>query len=421
MKPHLHPVIFLVDMQSFYCSVEKADHNEYKHKPLIVAGDPAKRSGIVLAACPIAKSFGVQTTEWIKQALAKCPELIVVQPRMQLYIDVSIQITTIFERYTDLVEPFSIDEQFLDVTESQNLFGGPHQIASDIQRAILAETKVNARVGIGPNKILAKMACDNFAKKNKDGIFLLNEENMKEKLWQLPIPNMFGVGGRMTRHMQRMGIHYIGDLAKLELGSFKQMMRARMGKQADIHAELLWLTANGIDYSPVTPTTHNTQKAIGHNMTTPRDYTRADEIETLLLELSEEVGRRARAKGYMGDVVSCGCRGADFDQPTGFYRQMKLPLVTNHGPDISSAARALFHQHWDGQPVRSVGVTLTGLTPDGEYQVDLFRDRESEIRLDRAMDAIKSRYGPAAIMRATSITPAGLAKDRAAKIGGHYK
>ena len=421
MKPNANPVIFLVDMQSFYCSVEKADHPEYQDKPLIVAGDPAKRSGIVLAACPIAKSFGVQTTEWIKQSLSKCPELVVVQPRMQLYIDVSIQITTIFERYTDLVEPFSIDEQFLDVTESQKLFGAPHQIASSIQQAIMAETKVFSRVGIGPNKILAKMACDNFAKKHKDGIFLLNEQNMEEKLWKLPIPSMFGVGGRMTHHMQRMGIHYIGDLAKLELGHFKQMMRARMGKQADIHAELLWQTANGIDYSPVTPTTHNSQKAIGHNMTTPRDYTRAEEIEILLLELSEEVGRRARVKGFMGSVVSCGCRGADFDHPTGFHRQMKLPLVTNHGPDISAAARQLFHQHWDGQPVRSIGVTLTGLGSAEEYQVDLFRDRESEIRLDRTMDAIKNRYGPASIMRATSITPAGLARDRAAKIGGHYK
>lgn len=414
-------VIFLVDMQSFYASVEKADHPEYKDKPLIVAGDPQKRSGIVLAACPIAKSYGVITTEFIKQALAKCPELVVVQPRMQLYIDVSIQITTIFERYTDLVEPFSIDEQFLDVTESQNLFGAPYKIATHIQQAIMDETKVNARVGIGPNKILAKQACDNFAKKNKDGIFQLNEENMKETLWKLPIPSMFGVGSKMTRHMQRMGIQYIGDLAKLDLGSFKQMMKARMGKQADIHAEVLWQTANGIDYSPVTPDTHTGQKAIGHNMTTPRDYSRAEEIETLLLELSEEVARRARSKGYMGDTVSCGCRGADFDQPTGFYRQMKLPLVTNHGPDISGAARILFKEHWDGLPIRSVGVTLTGLVSSDEYQVDLFRDRVAEMRLDCAMDELRNRYGSTAIMRAVSLTPAGLAKDRAAKIGGHYK
>jgi DNA polymerase-4 len=414
-------VIFLVDMQSFYASVEKSDHPEYKDKPLIVAGDPQKRSGIVLAACPLAKSFGVMTTEFIKQALSKCPELVVVQPRMQLYIDVSIQITTIFERYTDLVEPFSIDEQFLDVTESQNLFGTPHEIATHIQKAIMDETKVNARVGIGPNKILAKQACDNFAKKNKCGIFTLDHENMKDTLWKLPIPNMFGVGSSMTKHLQRMGIQYIGDLAKLDLGSFKQMMKARMGKQADIHAEVLWQTANGIDHSPVNPETHTGQKAIGHNMTTPRDYSQAAEIETLLLELAEEVARRARAKGYMGSTVSCGCRGADFDQPTGFYRQIKLPLVTNHGPDISGAARELFRVHWDGMPIRSVGVTLTGLVSDGEYQVDLFRDRESEMRLDRAMDAINRRYGSASIVRASSLTPAGLAKDRAAKIGGHYK
>ena len=414
------PVIFLVDMQSFYASVEKAINLDYRTKPLIVAGDPQKRSGIVLAACPIAKSFGVTTTEWIKDALRKCPDLIIVQPRMQHYIDVSLTITKIFERYTELVEPFSIDEQFLDVTGSMGIFGSSIEIAKAVQVDIQMELGVYARVGIGPNKILAKMACDNFAKKMKDGIFTLDFDNIAE-LWKLPIPSMFGVGSRMSRHMQRMGIHYIGDLAKLDLGRFKQMMRARMGKQADIHAELLWQTANGIDYSPVTPDTHTGQKAIGHNMTTPRDYSRAEDIETLLLELSEEVARRARLKGYIGGTVSCGCRGADFDRPTGFYRQMKLPLLTNHGSDISRAARALFQAHWDGLPIRSVGVTLTGLAPDEEYQLDMFRDREAEIRLDKAMDAIKNRYGSSAIMKAVSLTKAGLARDRAAKIGGHYK
>ena len=414
-------VIFLVDMQSFYCSIEKAEHPEYADKPLIVAGDPLKRSGIVLAACPIAKERGVQTTEWIKQSIGKCPDLIVVQPRMQLYIDVSIQITRIFERYTDLVEPYSIDEQFLDVTGSQHLFGGRFALAKLIQDEIKASTGVYARVGISSTKVGAKLACDNFAKKNDSGVFELHAGNMEEKLWRLPIPKMFGIGSRMTRHMQKLGIHYIGDLARTPLPKFKQMMRALFGKNADIHAETLWMTANMIDYSPVTPHTHDTQKAIGHNMTMPRDYHKADEIEVVLLELSEEVARRARAKGYMGDVVACGCRGADFDHPTGFYRQKKIPIITNHGADISSAARELFRLHWDGNPVRSVGVTLTGLVPEGDYQVDMFRNREAEIRLDRAIDTIKNKYGSAAIMSAVSLTGAGQAKERSRKIGGHYK
>lgn len=421
MIQHSQSVIFLIDMQSFYASVEKACNPEYDNKPLIVAGDPQKRSGIVLAACPIAKSFGVQTTEWIRDSLRKCPDLIVVQPQMQLYIDVSLKITKLLERYSDLVEPFSIDEQFIDVTQSQILFGTPYHIAKSIQTDIKLETGVYARVGIGPNKVLAKMACDNFAKKNTDGIFLLNEGNMAEKLWLLPVPQMFGIGSRMARHMQRLGIHAIGELAGTPLPRFKDLMRTRFGKNADIHAEVLWMTANGIDYSPVTPATHDTQKAIGHHMTMPRDYGKSEEIETVLLELSGEVCRRARAKGYMGDTVATGCRGANFDRPAGFYRQMKLPLVTNHGADICRAARGLFRRYWDGLPVRSVGVTLTGLVPEGEYQVDLFRDREAEMRLDHAIDAIKNRYGAAAIMRAASITPAGQARERAAKIGGHYK
>jgi DNA polymerase-4 len=414
------PVIFLVDMQSFYASVEKASHPEYRDKPLIVAGDPVKRSGIVLAACPIAKKHGVQTTEWIKQSLDKCPDLVVVQPHMQLYIDVSLQITDILERYSDLVEPFSIDEQFVDVSSSVSLYGSPYDIARDIQYAIMNETQVYARVGIGPNKILAKSACDIHAKKNKSGIFELNHSNIQD-LWTQPIPKMFGIGSRMAKHMQRMGIHYIGELAALELGRFKQMMRARFGKNADIHAEVLWQTANGIDYSPVTIHSHDTQKAIGHHMTMPRDYHRAEDIEVVLLELSEEVCRRARHKGFMGNTVAIGCRGADFDHPTGFHRQMKLPLMTNHAPDVTDAARQLFHIHWDGNPVRSVGVTLTGLVPEGEYQIDMFRDREEEIKLDKTMDQIKNKYGATAIMRASSLTKAGQARERAAKIGGHYK
>lgn len=159
-------IVMLADCQSFYASVEKAAHPEYANQPVAVAGDPARRSGIILAACPLAKQYGVTTAERLGEALDKCPNLVVIRPRMQEYINVSLQITEIFQSYTDLVEPYSIDEQFLDITGSLRLFGDPIKIAKSIQHKIMKETGVYIRVGIGENKVLSKMACDNFAKHN---------------------------------------------------------------------------------------------------------------------------------------------------------------------------------------------------------------------------------------------------------------
>lgn len=413
-KSDTHNIIFLVDMQSFYASVEKAAHPEFRDKPLIVAGDPARRSGIVLAACPLAKKYGVTTAERLGEAVRKCPDVVVVRPHMQEYIRVSLQISAILERFSDLVEPYSIDEQFMDITGSMRLFGQePRDVARKVQAAIKQETGVYARVGIGPNKVLAKMACDNFAKKNADGIFTLTHDNKRDTLWRLSIDKMFGVGSRMNRHLRRLGIHTIGDLAGFPLEKLQQIW--------GVNGHVLWMTANGYDYSPVTPTTYDQQKGIGHHMTLPRDYRTADEIRVVLLELSEEVCRRARIKGLMGETVSVGCRGADFDRPTGFHRQKKLTSPTNHMPHIFTAVQELFTTHWDGEPVRSVGVSLTQLRPDDEYQIDLFHDRERERKLDYAVDTIKERYGTAAIVRASSLTSAGQAYERANKIGGHYK
>ncbi|GGG12800.1 DNA polymerase IV [Paenibacillus abyssi] len=414
-------VIMLADCQSFYASVEKAAHPEYESRPVVVAGDPARRSGIILAACPLAKSYGVTTAERLGEALSKCPDLVVIRPRMQTYIDVSLMITEIFESFTDLVEPFSIDEQFLDVTGSIAYFGEPEEIARQIQNRIQLYTGVWARVGISSTKMLAKMATDIWAKKNENGIFTLHESKVEELLWQQPVGQMFGVGSRMTAHFGRMGLHTIGDIARLPLAELKSRMRLRFGKNSDIQAELYWQTARGIDPSPVKLGTHDRQKAVGHQMTLPRDYGLKDEINVILLELSEEVCRRSRAKGYMGRVVSAGAQGADFDRPTGFFRQMTLTDPTNIADEVYEAARTVFYAHWDGMPVRKIGVVLSGLTDDGQYQLTLFGDRERKRSLGRAADEIRSRYGSTALLRASSLLEAAQAHERNVKIGGHYR
>lgn len=403
----------MADMQSFYASVEKACRPETAGKPVVVAGDPKIRSGIVLAACPIAKKHGVTTAERLGEALNKCAELIVVRPRMQTYIDVSMQITRILERYADAVEPFSIDEQFCELTGSLHLHGGDAvATARRMQREILETTGVYARIGISDNKVLAKMACDQFAKKSATGICTMRRSEVEEKLWPLPVQGMFSVGSRMMRHLNRMGIYTIGDLARTPLAVLKR----RWG----INGEVLWRIAHGIDDSKVDPGTHEgTQQAIGHGMTLPRDYAEASEIETVLLELSEEVCRRCRSRGVMGRVLSVGATGAGFE--SGFFRQTTLPVptqVTNH---VYAAAKELFRRHWNGRPVRRVSVALGGLSRDDVYQLEFGDDRETYRALERTTDAIKARFGPSALVRAVSAGKAGLAYGRAAKIGGHYK
>lgn len=407
--------IFLVDMQSFYASVEIADHPEWKGKPVIVSGDPERRSGVVLASSPEAKKYGVQNAWQLWEAQQNCPQAIIVRPRMKRYINVSMKITGILESFTDQVEPFSIDEQFMDVTGSQTLFGPPWTIAQKIQNAIMEETGVYARVGIAPNKVLAKTACDNFAKKVASGIFELNHDNMKVYMWPLSIDNMFGVGSRMEKHLRKWGVNTIGKLANFSLSPLK--------KRWGVNGQVLWMTANGIDHSPVTAESHSqVQKAIGHAMTLPKDYETASDIRTVLLELCEEVCFRARSAGVMGFTVSTGVMGVDFDRPTGFHRQIALLNATHNTIDIFHTVWELYTQFWDGQPVRRVGVNLSGLVSDENMQqLDLFEERPRKCAIGYAMDEIKRRFGDTSIMRAVSLTPAGQATERAAKIGGHYK
>lgn len=421
MKDVKERAVMLADCQSFYASIEKAAHPQYRSRPVVVAGDPARRSGIILAACPIAKSFGVTTAETLGEALGKCPDLVVIRPRMQTYLDVSLLITETLESFTDLVEPFSIDEQFIDVTHSLSLFGSPTEIARQMQAKIMLQTGVWVRVGISSTKVLAKMACDIYAKKKPEGIFTLAKGEIAALLWPHPVRSMFGVGSRMAAHFARMGIHTVGDLAKTPLAQLKEKMCACFGKNSDIQAEVYWRTANGIDDSPVTPGTHDAQKAVGHQMTLPYDYRRKEQIDVILLELSEEVCRRCRSKGYAGRFVSVSAQGADFDRPSGFSRQTTLPDPTNITNEVYTAVRTLFYRHWDGLPIRRAGVALSGLTGDSEYQLTLLEDREKIRGLERVIDEMKSRFGSGAILRASSLLESGQARDRSLKIGGHYK
>ncbi len=337
----------------------------------------------------------------------------VVKPHMQTYIDVSLQITHILEQYTNLVEPFSIDEQFVDVTHSQALFGKPEEIAEKMIAEIWLETRVRARIGIGENKVLAKMACDHFAKRNPLGIFWLKEANLEKQLWPLPIEAMFGVGGKMATHLRNKGVRTIGQLANTSVESLK--------KRWGINGEVLWMTANGVDHSPVTTHTHDRQKAIGHGMTLPKDYEKEQEIKIILLELCEEVCKRARSVQMMGATVSLSLQGANYDKPTGFHRQIKLPYHTNITMEVYQYVCTLLKRFWDGKPVRRLAISLSQLESDRLWQMSMLDDRDRHYRLGYTMDAIKQKYGDISIRRAVSFLKGSQSEERAAKIGGHYK
>jgi len=413
--------IFLVDGQSFYASIEKAAHPEYRNKPVVV-GDPERRAGIILAACPLAKERGVIAAERIFQARAKCPDLVVIRPRMQRYITISLLMTEIFESFSDQVEPYSIDEQFVDVTGSIGSYGSAEEIAQFIQHHVRLSTGVWSRIGIGPSKILAKMATDNFAKRLPEGIFRLDYSNIEEQLWPLPVHQMFMVASRMAVHFQRMGLPTIGDVARLELAELKRRMRWEMGKQSDIQAEYYWQTARGIDPSPVERTIRGALKSVSHGKALKAgQYRKLEDLEVVLLELIIEICRRARRLGYQGRVVAVGASESDGERKSGFHRQMTLPEPTSLTREVAAAAYKLFASYWQGMSVTRLHVVLTELTDDSACQLTLFENRAVEYDIERATDGIKDRYGSDAIMRASSLLEVGVARERAAQIGGHYK
>lgn len=413
--------IFLIDGQSFYASIEKAAHPEYNGRPIAV-GDPSRSNGIVLAACPQAKAQGVTTASRVGEALAACPDLVVIRPRMHTYIHISLLISEIFQSYTSLVEPFSIDEQFLDVTASQSYYGPPFEMARRIQEHVLASTGVWTRVGIGPTKVLAKMAMDNFAKKTVEGVFQLSFERLGSTLWQLPVKDMFMVGSAMSGHFTRMGITQIGDIASMELSEFKRRMQWEMGRQSDIQAEYYWQTACGIDPSPVMSEIRQPLKSVSHGKALRWSlYGRLCDIETVLLELVIEVCQRTRRHRQMASTVCVSASETDGIRKRSFSRQMALQHPTALTHEVAAAARHLFIRYWSGLPLCQLSVALSNLSDDDMLQLTLFDDRSRAYDREVVIDRIKERYGSTAIMRASSLLEGAIAEERSKQIGGHYK
>jgi len=377
--------ILHVDMNAFYASCHQAKDPSLKGKPVIVAGDPKKRNGIVLTASYEARAYGVKTAMPNFQAKKLCPHAVFLKPDYFLYVEMSERVMDILRRFTPDVEVFSVDEAWLDVSGCERLFGDSVEIAGKIQRTIKEELDLPCSIGISCNKILAKMASD---LKKPAGITVLHPEEVPGVIWPLPVEELYGVGRKMAQKLYSMGIKTIGDLAGIPV-EFLESSFGVIGRQ-------LHLWANGIDDSPVNPEFSKGEKSIGHSITLPKDINTFEEAKAVLLSLSEQVGRRVRRKKIVGRVVTLTLRDDSFLTRT---RSATIPY-TNTTEDIYRTAKKLLENNWDGKtPLRLLGVSLSGLTRDFE-QISIFSGEEKIKRLNKIVDEIKDKYGEGAICRA---------------------
>ncbi|MGN0355749.1 MAG: DNA polymerase IV [Muricoprocola sp.] len=380
------------DMNCFYASVEMLHHPELAGKPLAVGGDPEARHGIVLTANYIAKKSGVKTGMALWQAKQVCPEIIFVPPRMDLYLRFSRMAQEIYSEYTDLREPFGIDESWLDVSASTSIKGDGMKIANEISKRIKHELGVTVSIGVSWNKIFAKLGSDY---KKPDAITEFSRENYKNLAWNLPAGDLIYVGRSTNKKLQTLGIKTIGELANTE----PAILENRLGKMGLV----LHTFANGWDETPVCVEGYQAPiKSIGNSTTTPRDLVNDLDVKIILMALSESVASRLRENGFQCKVVEISIRDNELYH---FSRQCKLKRPTNITDEIVQAAYRLFKDNYRWEhPIRSLGVRGCDLVSDDmPYQLDLFiseQKREKLEKMDQVVDEIRSRFGYQSIQRA---------------------
>ena len=392
----MNRVIFLVDMNSFFISCELTRHPELKGKPAAVAGDPKKRTGIILTANYEARKFGVKTTMPVHQALKLCSDLILLPPDHHFYSELSRQVMEILSGFTPIVEENSIDEAWLDMTGCEGLFGDPKSSAELIMKTLQTELGLPCSIGISENKFLSKMASE---MKKPLGITELWKKDIKQKLWPLPVQSMYGVGKQTAEKLKGLGIKTIGELA----GSNREVLFKRLGKSG---AELQNL-ANGLDGSAVVSRVHEAVKSIGRSVTLAEDISDLAVARTIILRLSEEIGMTARRQGVKGRTVQITIKYADFRTIT---RQATVP-ATCHTNEIFSHGYDLLKKNWNSRkPVRLLGISISGF--DGEQasqQLNMFDPAEQNAgseklkKLESALDVLRDKYGKSIIKRAALI------------------
>ena len=389
------------DLNSFYASVELLSLPELREsgKPVAVCGDPSSRHGIILAKNEPAKAMGVKTAETIWQARQKCPDLVLLPAHRDQYRKYSRIVNSIYDRFTDLVEPFSIDESWLDITGSMHLWGGDGKaIADRIRETVKAETGLTVSVGVSFNKVFAKMGSDY---KKPDATTVITRENFRRLLWPLPVTDLLFVGGAAAKVLRSYGVQTIGDLARFD----PQALVSILGRQgAALHSY-----AAGTEREPVVPARElPPPKSVGSGLTFRRNLLGLEDVRTGLSALSDEVAARLRRHGLKCTTVQVTIRDPSFRD---ICRQKRLAAPTYVSRDIADAALELLLSSWNLKlPIRALTVTAQNLVDEADAgeQLDLFAagaapHRDKLERLERTMDKIRDKYGGTAITFASAV------------------
>lgn len=403
-------LIFHIDVNSAFLSWEsvcrlKKDPEalDLRTVPSAVGGDASSRHGIVLAKSTPAKKYGISTAEPLVSALRKCPELIIVPSRFDLYLEYSHNMIALLSDYTPDIEKFSIDEAFLDMTGTIHLFGSPLDVADQIRERICRELGFTVNVGVAPNKLLAKMASD-FEKPNKTHTLFADE--IPEKMWPLPLRSLFFVGSAAAGKMERIGLHTIGDIAACDL----QILKSHLGNK---YATLIHQYANGLDDDPVAER-DPVNKGYGNSITLPQDVSDYETACQVLLALSETVGARLRE-----DQVRCNCICVELKdwQFNTQSHQLTLQVPTDSTTILYQNACKLLKEFWDLTPVRLIGLRTTRILEDNYEQMSLFETEQSrKLReLERAVDSIRGKYGIDSIKRASFLKEGGVVDHAVSK------
>ena len=395
------------DCNSFFASVETVSHPEYARVPMAVCGSTEERHGIVLAKNELAKKYGIKTAQTVWSAKKKCPDLVIAEPHYGEYVKFSRAVNRIYAEYTDEIEPFGIDESWLDVTKSRKAFGTGVEIAEVLRRRIREEIGITISVGVSFNKIFAKLGSDY---KKPDATTVIDRENFKSIVYPLPVGDLLFVGRRTEEALLKMGVRTIGDLAEVS----PALLAARFGKMG----QMLHLYAVGEDDSPVTPPTEDA-KSIGNGFTFRHDLVGRDACRLGIDFLSEEIGEKLRARGQKCTTVTLRVKDEFL---TTVQKQKQLAPPTDLSREIADAAYTLLTSFWSPEkPVRMLTVTASGLVRRDAVteQLDLFSDpamdekREKGEKRENAMDKIRQKYGRAAIVHGSVIdTDIGIYEKR---------
>lgn len=366
--------------------LKNGEEIDIREIPAIIGGDETRRAGIVLAKSNLAKQFGIVTGETIYQARKKCPNIQVFQGDYKVYKEYSDKLYKLLLEYTDKIERYSIDECFLDMTEYL-MNSTILDKAKEIRKRVNEELGFTVNIGLSSNKLLAKMASD-FEKPNK--IHTLYLEEIKEKMWPLPVKELFMLGRKSVPKLYNMNIKTIGDLAKTD----EKQLVTKFGK----HGKMMWEYANGIDNSEVIYK-YEAPKSIGNSTTLAKDIQDLDSLNEVLLVLAEHVAYRLRRHNMVASVINVGLRTSEFKD---FSHQRKLDFATSNTKDIFLVAKELLKTMYNGETIRLVALRADKLSSKNENQISLFNTEETkkQEKLDATLDILKEKYGYSAITRA---------------------